>query len=134
MEDEFQLFLCLKGSLVVSVVTNREMYHVGEEAQLTCETTGRKDMETEIKWSKNGNPLPTDDADRYKHPSADVLLIERVLKEDTGEYRCSARRRNMKEEETTESAPIHIIVRSEYLIIYGVENHSGIVHSTERSP
>lgn len=102
---------CLKGSLVVSVVTNRETYHVGEEAHLTCETTGKKDMETEIKWSKNGEPLPMDESDRYKRPSADVLVIERLLKEDTGEYRCTARRRNMKEDET-ESAPILIIVRS----------------------
>lgn len=122
----------LKGSIVVSVVTNRETYHVGEEAHLTCETTGRKDVETEIKWSKDGKPLPVDEPDsRYKRPSADVLLIERVLREDTGEYRCTARRRNMNEHET-ESAPMLITVKSK--LIFSTENHYGIVLSNGRFP
>lgn len=76
------------GPMTIFLSANNETHEVGSDVRLMCMTTGDGDIT--VTWSHDGQPVFFDD--RVKTTAEGELLIEDVVPEDQGVYRCTASR------------------------------------------
>ena len=61
----------------------------GEDLELTCKVS---DTTAEVKWKKNGSPV-TPKARISRKDGNSTLVIENVVRDDSGDYSCEAHNR-----------------------------------------
>lgn len=109
--DRKQFILKVIGTFTLKVTTGRESYRVGEEVNLTCETTGTEIADVNVLWYKDGEELDLHNSEKFKQASSsNVLVLERVTIDNAGEYRCKGGRKTVRE--TVTSSPVSISIQT----------------------
>jgi Immunoglobulin domain len=88
-------------------MSDKANYSVGDTARLFCQFD-HDDREVKVTWLHDGQPLAVSNEDRYQL-SGFNLVIEKLVKNDTGNYVCAVSTR----QDRTESSPYELSISCE---------------------